>query len=117
MFGAGSGEFHDFNEGADVAGGGTSNHDHAVTAGKTALLSSVITAASGAAKWELKTGPLATLATRAVWFTTVAEPSEHVRFEPAIEVPDTNTGTIRLVRTNREPLAQRLCSTRVGREV
>lgn len=112
-----SGEVHDFNQATDVAAnGGTSNHDKAVTATKTMNLVGVLVAASGAAKWEVRTGPLATLATRAVVFTSVAEPTFQVKFEPPIEVPDTGTGTVRVIRTNREPISQNMYSTIIGRE-
>lgn len=110
-------EKHDYAEGVDIASAASSNHDVTVTSAKTWQVSAVLTSASGAAKWELKTGPLASLATKAVWFTTVAEPSHMMPFSPPIEVPDTSTGTVRLIRTNREPVAQSLYSTIIGREV
>lgn len=110
-------EVHDYDSGANVASGGASNHDYEVSAGKTFNLTSVIVAASGALKFELRTGPVAALETRAVGFTTVAEPTFQLAFDPPIAVPSTATGTVRVVRINREPLAMDVYSTVIGREV
>lgn len=110
-------EIHDYDTAANVASGAVSNHDYEVTAGKTLNLTSVLVAASGALKFEVRVGPIAALETRAVGFTTVAEPSFQLMFDPPLAVPSTGTGTVRVARTNREPLAMDVYSTVLGREV
>jgi hypothetical protein len=114
---AAGGEVHDYNTVANVASGAVSNHDYAISAGKTLLLFGVRVAASGALKAEIMAGPIATLASKAVGFTTVAEPTLHFTFDPPLPVPSTGTGTVRVARTNREPVAMDLYSTVQGREV
>lgn len=114
---AAGGEVHDYNTAANVASAGVSNHDYAVTAGKTLNLAALRVAASGALRVELLVGPVATLASKFVGFTSVAEPTLQVEFEPPLAVPSTSTGTVRVARTNREPLAMDVYSTISGREV
>ena len=87
---------------ATVAALGTSNHDYTVTATKTFLLTELWASASGGMKIELQVGPVASLVTKGVGFTSSATPYMHMTFNPAIEVPSTSTGTIRVIRTNRE---------------
>ena len=110
-------EIHSYDTTADVAKNGTDNHDYTVTVAKTFLLKSVICSASGAQKIEIQTGPVATLATVAVVFTSGAKPTEQVTFDPPIEVPDTSTGTVRLIRRNDDNQAMDVYSTIVGTEV
>lgn len=110
-------EVHDFDEAVDVAGAGSSNHDYTVT-GTTFLLKSIIVASSGNSKFEVQTGPVATLVTRAVGFITGREgDTKQITFDPAIEVPVTSTGTIRVIKTNTEGSAQSLYSTIIGNDV
>lgn len=110
-------EVHDFDQAVAVASAGTSNHDYTVT-GTTMFLKSVIVSASGKCKFEIQVGALASLATVAVGFLNGAEgDTKQVNFEPAIEVPVTGTGTIRVIRTNRQNQAQDLYSTIIGNDV
>lgn len=106
-----TGEVHDYNT-ATVAGGGTSNHDYTVVTAM--LLKSVEFACSGGGKVELQTGPVASLVSRWVGFVPKAGGVCQVKFDPPIEVPVTSTGTVRLIRTNREGSSQDLYSTIVG---
>jgi hypothetical protein len=110
-------EIHDYDTVAAVAGDATSNHDYTV-AGTNFFLKSVIVAASGDFKFEIQTGPVASLATVAVGFASGKEgDTKQVRFDPAIEVPVTSTGTVRVIRTNREGSAQDVYSTIIGNDV
>ena len=112
-----TGEIHDYNTASAVAADATSNHDYTV-ANTTFLLKSVIVSGSGNVKFEIQTGPLASLATVAVGFLTGRQgDTKQVFFDPAIEVPVTSTGTVRLIRTNRQGAATDLYSTIVGLDI
>jgi len=115
--GVSSNEVLDYNTVADVAADASSNHDYTVTATKTLVVRRIHVAASGAAKWEVRSGPVASLATKSVKFTTAAWPSAEFDFEGRLEVPDTSTGTLRVIRTNRDNQAQDMYSTVIGNEV
>lgn len=106
-----------FNTASAVAKDATSNHDYTVTAAKTLRLKQIIVAASGAMKVEVQVGPLASLVTKAVVFTSGAKPTESIVFEQPIEVPDTSTGTVRVIRRNDESQAMDVYSTIIGEEV
>jgi hypothetical protein len=107
-----SGEVNDFNTGAAVAAAGTSNHDYTVV---TAMkLKSVICSASGKCKFTVQVGPVASLVTKAVAFVTPTDPTVELFFDPPIEIPTTSTGTVRVIRTNRENQAQDVYSTIIG---
>lgn len=110
-------EVHDYDTVASVAGDGTSNHDYTV-ANTTFFLKSVIVSASGDFKYEIQTGPVAGLSTVAVGFATGKEgDTKQLSFNPAIEVPATSTGTVRIIRTNREGSTQDVYSTIIGNDV
>lgn len=109
-------EIHDYDTAASVAGDGTSNHDYTVS-NTTFLLKSVIVATSGGGKFEVQTGPVASLATKAVGFIPKRGGVEQLFFDPPIEVPVTSTGTVRIIRTNREGSAQDVYSTIIGNDV
>jgi len=109
--GAITGEVHDYDT-ATVAGGGTSNHDYTVV---TALLLKAIEfSASGGGKVELQVGPVASLVSKWVGFVPKAGGVVQLKLDPPIEVPTTSTGTVRLIRTNREGSSQDLYSTIIG---
>lgn len=110
-------EKHSYDTTASVAKDATDNHDYTVTATKTFLLKSIIVAASDAMKVEVQTGPVASLVTKAVIFTSGSKPTEQIFFDPPIEVPDTSTGTIRLIRRNDGNAAMDVYSTIIGTEV
>lgn len=111
-----SGEVHDYDTASAVASDSTSNHDYTVT-GTTFLLKSVIVSGSGNVKFEIQTGPLASLATVAVGFLTGRQgDTKQVFFDPPIEVPVASTGTVRIIRTNRQGSATDLYSTIIGQE-
>lgn len=107
-----AGEVNDYNMGSAIAAAGTSNHDYTVVS--TMKLTRIICAASGKGKFEVKVGPVASLVSKAVMFSTPTDPNVTFVFDPPIEVPSTSTGTVRVVRTNRENQAQDVYSTIMG---
>jgi len=109
-----TGEVHDYDSQTFAGGVGTTvNHDYTVSA--TMLIKSIIIAASGNMKTELKAGPLATLATYGVFFLNDRQgDTKQIFFDPPIEVPSTSTGTVRLVHTNRQGTAMDTYSTIIG---
>ena len=110
-------EVHDFDTAAAVAADATSNHDYTVT-GTTFLLKSVIVSGSGNVKFEIQTGPVLSLATVAVGFLTGRQgDTKQVNFDPAVEVPVTTTGTVRVIRTNRQGASTDVYSTIIGNDV
>jgi hypothetical protein len=104
-------EVHDY-----ATSTGTGNNDYTVT-GTTFLLKSVILAASGGMKAEIQTGPVASLATKAVGFIPHQGGTQQLFFDPAIEVPATSTGTVRVVMTNREGASMDVYSTIIGNDI
>lgn len=109
-------EIHDFDT-STVSADTADNHDYTV-AGTTFLLKSVIVSGSGNVKFEIQTGALASLVTRAVGFLTGrAGDTKQVVFDPPIEVPVAGTGTVRVIRTNRENQATDVYSTIIGNDV
>jgi hypothetical protein len=112
-----TGEIHDYDTAAAVASDASDNHDYTV-ANTTFLLKSVIVAGSGNIKFEIQVGPVASLATVAVGFLTGRQgDTKQVFFDPAIEVPVTSTGTVRVIRTNRQGSATDLYSTIIGLDI
>jgi len=112
-----TGEVHDYDTASAVASDATSNHDYTV-ANTTMLLRSVIVSGSGNIKFEIQTGPLASLATVAVGFLTGRQgDTKQINFDPAVEVPVTSTGTVRVIRTNRQGAATDLYSTIIGQDI
>lgn len=112
-----SGEVHDYDTASAIASDASDNHDYA-TANTTFLLKSVIVSGSGNIKFEIQTGPVASLATVAVGFLTGRQgDTKQVFFDPAIEVPSTSTGTTRIIRTNRQGAATDLYSTIIGLDI
>ncbi len=109
-------EVHDYDTTASVASDSTDNHDYTV-AGTTFFLKRVIASASGAMKIEVQTGPVASLATVAVAFTSSANPTTQLVFDPPIEVPVTSTGTVRIIRRNDDNQSQDVYSTIIGNDV
>lgn len=106
-------EIHDYDTQAALASDTPDNHDYTV-AGTTFMLKSIIAAASGAMKLEVQTGPVASLATVAVGFIPKHGGHTQLFFDPPVEVPVTSTGTVRVIRTNREGAAQDVYSTIIG---
>lgn len=111
-------EVNDYSTAAAVAAAAVSNHDYTVTAAKTLKLSSIKGTASGRAKFEvqIETGVgLNIFVTRFVVFNSTSMPN--------IEIPITENIAVaagvrvRVIRTNRDLLAQDLYSTICGHEI
>jgi len=111
-----TGGVHDYDVGT-VASAATDNHDYTVTGGKTLLLHQVVCSGSAAGKFEVQSGPVASLATVAVGFISSANLNTTITFNPPLVVPDTSTGTLRVIRKNRDNQSQDLYSTIMGNEV
>ena len=109
-------EVHSYDTSSAVAADTADNHDYTVV-GTTFLLKSVIAAFSGGGKVEIQTGPVATLVTRAVAFVSKEGGHVQLNFDPPIEVPVTSTGTVRVIRTNRQGQAQDVYSTIIGNDI
>jgi len=109
--GAITGEVHSYDT-STVNGNTADNHDYTVVTAM--LVKSIIVASSGALKAELQVGPVATLVTKAVLFIPKVGGSQQVDFDPPIEVPVTSTGTVRIIRTNREASSNDVYSTIIG---
>lgn len=109
-------EVNSYNTAAAVAGGASSNHDYTVT-GTTFLLKSILAACSGAEKIEVQVGPVASLVSKAVAFIPNTGGFVNIVFNPPIEVPATSTGTVRVIRTNRNLLATDVYSTILGNDL
>lgn len=109
-------EIHSYDTTADVASDTGDNHDYTVT-GSTFLLKSVIFAASGGIKVTVQTGPVASLVTKAVAFIPKEGGFGQIFFDPPIEVPVASTGTVRVIRTNRQGQAQDVYSSIIGNDV
>ena len=116
-----TGEVHDYDVGSAIASDTADNHDYTVTGAgtlSTFILKSVIVSGSGNVKFEIQTGPVAGLATVAVGFLTGRQgDTKQVFFDPPVEVPVTSTGTVRIIRTNRQGSATDLYSTIIGQEI
>lgn len=107
-----TGEVTDYNTASAVAADATSNHDYTVTS--TMKLRQITVAASGGAKFEIQVGPVASLVSKKVGFIPKEGGVVEVHFNPPLEVPNTSTGTVRVIRTNRQGQAQDLYSTIEG---
>lgn len=110
-------EVVDYDTTASVAVDATDNHDYTVTASSTLKVQCCFGSASGAQKIEIQGGPVASLVSKAVQFTSVAQPNWFVDFKGLFEIPDTSTGTLRIIRTNRDEGAMDVYSTIIGTEV
>lgn len=109
-------EVHSYNTAAAVAADASSNHDYTVV-GTTFLLKKVIGSFSGGGKIEIQTGPVASLVTIAVAFVPKEGGTQQIEFNPPREVPVTSTGTVRVIRTNRQGQAQDVYSTIMGNDL
>jgi hypothetical protein len=105
---------HDYDT-ATPGAGASDNHDYTVV-GTTFELSRVEWAGSGKMKVEVQSGPLASLATVAVGFTE-KDSKNYIEFDPVLVVPSTSTGTVRVIRTNRQGAAVDVYSTIMGNDI
>jgi len=104
-----TGEVHSYN---DASTSTTTDHDYPVVTAM--LVKGIECASSGGAKFELLTGPLAGLVAKWTGLIPKQGGTISVKFDPPIEVPVTSTGTVRVIRTNRESQAQSLYTTIIG---
>jgi len=104
-----AGEVHSY---YDVATSTNNNHDYPVVTAM--LVKGIECSSSGAAKFELQTGPVATLVAKWTGLIPKQGGTISVKFDPPIEVPVTSTGTVRILRTNRESQSQNMYTTIMG---
>jgi hypothetical protein len=107
-------KIHDYDT-ATPGAGASDNHDYAV-AGTTFELSRVEWAGSGKMKVEVQVGPVASLVTKAVGFSD-KDGKDYIEFDPVLVVPVTGTGTVRVIRTNRQGAAVDVYSTIMGNDI
>jgi hypothetical protein len=94
----------------------TTDHDYTV-AGATFFLKSVICSASGAGRYMVQVGPVASLVTVAVQFGSGANSNVVFTFDPPVEVPVASTGTVRVQRRNDDNSNMDMYSTIIGYDV
>lgn len=111
-------EINDYNTASAIAPAATSNHTYTVTAGKTLLLTQIEASGSGKAKIEVQTETgVATgvYTSKFVQFNSTAETNMSIHLAAPISVA---AGVrVRIIRTNRDLLAQDLYSTICGQEI
>jgi len=105
---------HDYGTGTPGAGASV-NNDYTVV-GTTFELTRVEWSGSGKMKVEIQSGPVAGLATVAVGFTE-KDTKDYIEFNPALVVPVTGTGTVRVIMTNRQGAATDVYSTIMGNDI
>jgi len=115
--GLSSTEVIDFDTAASVAAAASDNHDYTVTAASTLIVDYVWASSAQPLKVEVQSGPVASLTTKAVKFSAAADPHVEFDFNGKLEVPDTSTGTVRVIRTNVGRQASDVYSTIAGDEV
>jgi hypothetical protein len=108
-------EVHDHDKSPATAKDATDNHDYTVT-GTTFLLSKVSVAGAGRIKAEIQTGPVASLVSKIVLFKERETTVDH-EFVPALPVPVTSTGTVRIIRTQRSLGSLFMYSTIEGEDI
>jgi hypothetical protein len=100
---------------ATPGAGASANNDYAVV-GTTFELTRVEWSGSGKMKVEVQSGPVASLVTKAVGFTE-KDTNGYIEFNPALVVPVTGTGTVRVIMTNRQGSAVDVNSTIMGNDI
>ncbi len=94
------------------------NHDYTITSSKTLKVRSIICSGSSSAKFEIMTGPLATLVTQFVVFITAAANTAQPMLEGRLELTEAaGSETLRIIKTNRDNQTQDLYTTIIGNEV
>lgn len=111
-------EIDNYNTSSAVAAGASNNHDYTVSASKTLLLTQIECSASGKMKVEIQieTGVASgVFNTRFVQFNSTNNPNTSLHLDAPISVA---TGVrVRVIRTNKDLLAQDVYSTIIGQEV
>ena len=103
---------HDYDHAVNTGTGASSNHDYTVV-GTSFGCTGVLVSSSGKGKYEIQFGPIASLATVAVGFLD-ADETKFIPFDPALAVAATGTGTLRVIKTNRQASSTDFYSTIMG---
>lgn len=99
-----------------VAGGGTTNQDYTV-AGSYFMLKGVQCASSAGSKFEVFTGPVASLVSKAVAFLPKGMGGAHkIDFAPWVKVPVASTGTVRVAKTNLQSTSNSIYASIMGND-
>lgn len=112
-----SGDVCEYDTITDLAAATESTTELSYTVVSSFLLKQVIVGASGKVRITVKTGPTASLVTKAVIYTSTANPNGVVTFAQPIEVLSTSTGIVRILVKNLEATAQDVHCTILGNEV
>ncbi len=111
-------EINDYSTSANVAAAASSNHDYAVTSGKTLKLAQINCSASGKAKFEIQVESgvaTGTFSTKFVLFNSTSMPSVSLVVREFISI---SAGVrVRVIRTNKDNQAQDVYSTISGHEI
>ena len=108
-------EVHDFDHATATGAGSSTNHDYTV-ANTTFLCSKIEVASSGKGKYTIQYGPLASLVTVLVGFLDKDE-TKALEFNPPLPVPIASTGTLRVIKENRQAAATDFYSTIMGQDI
>ena len=111
-------EKHEYNSASAIAVGASSNHDYTVGAGKSLKLRQILVSASGKMKVEVQVdldgAGAGAFATKAVAFNSTANPNINIEFAQPMPLPA--GAIVRVIRTNKDLMAQDMYSTVVGVE-
>ncbi len=110
--GASGTKVHDYDHAVATGSGASTNHDYTVV-GSIFSCTGILVSASGKGRYEIQFGPIASLATVAVGFLDKDE-TKFIEFSPALDVPVASTGTLRVIKENRQGTATDFYSTIQG---
>lgn len=111
-------EINDYNTAAAVASNATSNHDYAVTAAKTLVLTQIIASGSGKMKIEVQVETAAAsgvFTSKYVQFNSTATPNMILEFKSPLQA--VAGARVRIIRTNKDNQAQDVYTTICGNEI
>ncbi len=110
--GAAGTKVHDYDHAVATGSGASTNHDYTVV-GTTFSCTGILVSASGKGRYEIQFGPIASLVTVAVGFLDKDE-TKFIEFNPSLDVPVASTGTLRVIKENRQGTATDFYSTIQG---
>lgn len=102
---------------AALGASSTANIDYTITSSKLFSLSHVVASASGKIKVVVQVGPVASLATKFVFFNSTANPQAEIVLHNALEVSSVSSGTVRVAITNLESASMDVYATIMGTEI